>query len=108
MSDSSTPAHVSYALIAISILTAFPLLVAVIIAYVNRSGTHNSLLYAHYTFQIKTFWINLALTIIGLVLTLILVGYFVLFLNQLYLLYRLVVGWYRLSQNQYPVEQITQ
>lgn len=105
MSESSTPAHVSYILIAVSIFTAFPLLVAVMIAYVNRSGTHDPLLYAHYTFQIKTFWINLVLTIIGLVLTLILIGYFVLFLNQLYLLYRLVVGWYRLSQNHYPIEQ---
>ncbi|OQX33372.1 MAG: hypothetical protein B0D91_14555 [Oceanospirillales bacterium LUC14_002_19_P2] len=104
MIESRTPAHVSYALIALNIPTAFPMLVAVIMAYVYRARTDDALLYSHYTWQIRTFWINLLLAIIGLGLTLLLIGYLVLFLNQLYLLYRLVVGWYRLSQERYPVE----
>ena len=104
MLESRTPAHVSYALIALSIPTAFPMLVAVIMACICRVRTRDALLYAHYTWQIRTFWINLLLAIVGLGLTLLLVGYLILFLNQLYLVYRLTLGWYRLSQERYPIE----
>ena len=97
-SDSS-PAHIAYAMMAISVVTAFPVFVAAILAWLNRNKTQDSMLVFHYDWILRTFWINFIVAIIGLVLTLVLVGYVILFLNQIWLIYRVARGWYRLTQN---------
>lgn len=96
------PAQVAYALMALSVVTAFPIIIAAIIAWINRSGQNNWLLRAHYTWLINTFWINLLLWIIGSVLTLVLIGWIVLAFNQLWLIYRVAAGWYYLNQDRLP------
>ena len=97
-----TPAHISYALMAISVATAFPILIAVIVAWINKAKSLEPLLIAHYRWQIRTFWINLLIWLIGLATIFFLVGYLILFLNQVWLIYRVAVGWYRLANGRYP------
>ena len=98
----TTPAHVAYALMAISVVTAFPIVIAAVIAWLNRGGENNYMLRAHYNWLINTFWVNLLLWIIGSLLTLILVGWIVLAFNQLWLIYRVAAGWYYLSHERMP------
>ena len=97
-----TPAHVGYALMAVSVFTAFPIFIAVLVAWMNRRRTLDPLLYEHYSWQIRTFWINLVIGVIGAILTLVLVGYVILVLNQLWLIYRVAAGWYFLANDRIP------
>ena len=98
----TVPAHVAYALMALSVVTAFPILIAAIIAWLNRSGEYSRFLRAHYDWLINTFWVYLLLWIIGSVLTLVFVGWIVLGFNQLWLIYRVAAGWYYLSHRRLP------
>ncbi|MCL6269100.1 hypothetical protein M3P05_03975 [Sansalvadorimonas sp. 2012CJ34-2] len=97
-----SPAHVSYALMAVSVFTAFPILIAMIVAWINKNKSFDPMLIAHYQWQIRTFWINLLIWLVGLVSIFFLVGYLILFLNQVWLVYRVAIGWYRLANNQFP------
>ncbi|MCY3885647.1 MAG: hypothetical protein OXG24_12130 [Gammaproteobacteria bacterium] len=51
---------------------------AVVWAYACRDATENEFLESHYDNQIRIFWIALALGIIGIVLSIVIVGLFVL------------------------------
>ncbi len=98
----TTPAHVAYGIMAISVFTAFPIFIAAIIAWLNRGNTRNSLMLAHYRWLLRTFWFNLLWWIVGFVLTIVFVGYFIMLFNQLWLIYRIAFGWYYLSQRRKP------
>lgn len=97
-----TPAHISYAIMAVSVFTAFPMFIAVIISWLNRGRVINPLLIAHYSWQIRTFWINLIVGIIGVILTFVMIGWVVLAINQLWLIYRVAAGWYFLANDRMP------
>ncbi len=102
-SSDSAPAHISYALMAVSVFTALPILIAVIVSWINRDNTLDPVLQAHYTWQIRTFFFNLLWLIVGSVTWWVFgLGFVILALNQLWLVYRVAVGWYRLSSEQYP------
>ncbi len=101
-SSDRTPAHIGYALMAASVFTAFPILIAVLVAWMNRRNSFDPLLHAHYSWQIRTFWVNVVVGIIGLILTLVFVGYFILIINQIWLIYRVAAGWYFLANDKTP------
>ncbi|WP_281645098.1 hypothetical protein [Parendozoicomonas sp. Alg238-R29] len=87
---------------AVSVFTAFPMLIAIIVSWMNRRKAIDPLLIAHYDWQIRTFWVNFIVGIIGVILLWVLVGYFVLLLNQLWLVYRVAAGWYFLANDRMP------
>ena len=97
-----TPAHIAYGLMAVSVVTALPILIAIIIAWLNRKRTLDPVLWAHFNWQVRTFWINLLMVIIGAILTPVLVGWLILFLNQIWLVYRVGAGWYCLLNDRAP------
>lgn len=72
----------------------FPLLwiVGVIINYVKRSDLETTWLISHNRWQIRTFWFSLLWYVVGSILLLIVIGYAVLVLNSLWLLYRCIKG----------------
>lgn len=69
----------------------FSSLVAVVIAYVFAADAGEPIR-SHYRFQIRTFWIGLALVIVGGLLSVILIGVLVLLLAVVWLVIRCVVG----------------
>lgn len=87
-----------------SFVGSLPSLLAVILNYVKRGDARGTWLASHYAWQIRTFWLALLGFLIGwaLILTVIgaLVGVPVLILLTLWLVYRIVRGWLRLSDRK--------
>jgi uncharacterized membrane protein len=67
--------------------------VGVVLAYVWRGdASGDAFAETHFRRQIKTFWITLAITVVGAVLALVLVGFAVLFAATVYLLVMSLIG----------------
>lgn len=116
--DLITLTHIIYALHAFSVLTAFssaalivtafltgwPSIIAVIINYVKRNEVRGTFLDSHFSWQIRTFWWSLLWLVIGGVLTVVLVGWAILGLTGLWILYRIIRGWLALvSRKAMPI-----
>jgi uncharacterized membrane protein len=69
-------AKIVYVLYLASLLTGVTALVGVVMAYVYQ-GEAPDWLKTHYRFQIRTFWLGLLFGFVGLVLSVILIGYLV-------------------------------
>jgi uncharacterized membrane protein len=55
---------------------------------------------SHFLWQIRTFWYGLLWGVIGMLLLVLVVGYFILIANTIWLLYRIIKGWLRLSEGK--------
>lgn len=109
-----TVAHVVYALHALAIalgiagaatvigsfLGSLPSIAAVILNYIKRGDARGTWLETHYRWQIRTFWFALLWLLISLLLILTLVGvpvgFGILIVVTLWLIYRIARGWLRL------------
>lgn len=96
-----TMPRAAYGLYALSVVSGFPMLVGLIVAYLAR-GEAPHWLQTHYTFLIRTFWYFVALVCIGMVLAVFLVGFMLLWVLPLWLVIRVVRGWL-LLENKKPV-----
>ena len=77
------------------------MLVAVIINYVKRDVAAGTWVDSHFSWQIRTFWWNLLWTIVGTGTVFMLgLGYVVLAVAWLWLIYRIAKGWLRLVANE--------
>src|SRR5690625_2603856 len=83
---------VVYVLQALSFFTAITGLIGLIINYVKRADAHGTWLASHFRWQIRTFWYALLWTVIGLLLVYFIVGFIVLFVNMVWVIYRIVRG----------------
>lgn len=113
-----TVAHLVYALHAVAIvvgivgaatvvgsfLGSLPSIAAVIFNYVKRGDARGTWVETHYRWQIRTFWYALLWALIGLVLTITIIGAVVgipiLIALTLWLIYRIGRGWLRLRDQQ--------
>jgi len=91
-------AHVMYALYAVALFTALPLIAGVVVAYLGRGGA-DPVYRSHLTWGIRTFWWALLWLIVGSILVVVLVGYLILGLLWLWTAYRVIKGWLRLADN---------
>lgn len=74
------------------------------VAYVKRADcAGDAVLASHNEYLIRTFWLGAAATAIGLVLSLVVIGWAVLFAAGLWLVFRVVKGVIALNDNQ-PVD----
>src|SRR5215470_8720809 len=69
-------ANIVYILYLVGLVVGITSLVGLIMAYVNRSGAPEWV-QTHYRFQIRTFWIGLLYTVIGVVTLIIIIGWFI-------------------------------
>ena len=81
-------------------LTGWPSIIAVILNYVMRSDVRGTWLESHFRWQIRTFWFGLLWGVLGAILLLLLVGYFVLLADAIWIIYRIVQGWLNLSEEK--------
>src|SRR5713226_5085690 len=95
-----TVATVVYALQAAGFFLGITWIVAVIVDYVKNDDAAGTWLESHFRWQIRTFWWGLLWGVIGAVLLLVLVGYLVLVANAVWIIYRIVKGWLRLSERR--------
>jgi len=93
---------VVYALQALGLLlpVVLPWIVGVVIDYVKREDARGTWLESHFRWQIRTFWWSLLWAVIGGVLLLVLIGWLVLAVAGVWVLYRIVKGWLRLAEQR--------
>ena len=86
-------------------LTGWPSIIAVILNYVKRGDVRGTFLESHFRWQIRTFWYALlwivVASMVSLPFMLVLIGFLTLWVAAiaigLWVLYRVVKGWMRLS-----------
>ena len=95
---------------AVTVVTAFllgwPSIIAVILNYVKRSEVRGTWLESHFRWQIRTFWYGALVALVcGIFVLLTLgLGFLVVWIPlgilTIWFIYRVVVGWRALSNNQ--------
>jgi uncharacterized membrane protein len=89
-----------YALQAASFLFVITLLVGVVINYIKKDDVQGTWLESHFRWQIRTFWFVLLWSVIGFFTSFILIGYVILFINAVWLIYRIAKGWLNLHDGK--------
>lgn len=89
-----------YALQALSFFVGVSCLVAVVINYVKLPQVSGTWLASHFRWQIRTFWFALLWLAIGTLTLVLMIGYFVLFANAVWVIYRIVKGWLTLNDRK--------
>jgi len=81
-------------------LAGLPLLVGVAVNFWKRNEVQGTWLESHFNWQIKTTWVTLAgFAISGLTFELG-VGFFVLLVTVVWMVYRITIGWYALNADK--------
>jgi len=95
---------VVYGLQAASFFFGITAIAAVIINYIKKDDVQNTWLASHFRWQIRTFWFGLLWGGIGALTVIIGVGFAVLGIAAIWIIYRIVKGWLRLSEGKemYP------
>jgi uncharacterized membrane protein len=95
-----TVATVVYALQALGFFLGITWIVAIIVDYVKKDDAVGSWLESHFRWQIRTFWWGLLWGVIGAILAFVLIGFLVLAADAVWIIYRIVKGWLRLTENR--------
>ncbi len=95
-----TVATVVYALQALGFFNGITWIAAVIINYVKKEEVAGTWLESHFRWQIRTFWFGLLWAALGAILFVLIVGWFILAADAIWIIYRIVKGWLNLSENR--------
>lgn len=89
-----------YILQALGLVVGITFLAAVIVNYVKRGELTSELQKSHFRWQIRTFWFSLLWMVIGSVLAVVVVGYFIVIANLVWTIFRIARGWLRLNDGK--------
>ncbi len=79
----------------------FPLVIAAIIMnYIKKEDTVGTIYESHFKWQMRTFWFGLLFSVIGGITSIFLIGIPILIATAIWLLYRVIKGFLRLSDNK--------
>ena len=93
--------HIVYGLLSLGLLLGwFPAVIGVILNYVKLEDVEGTWLESHFRWQIRTFWWGLLWVVIGIITFLIVVGWFILIADGIWILYRVIKGWLNLNDNK--------
>ncbi len=92
--------QVVYVLYALSYFAGITAIVGIIINYIKTEEVAGTWLESHFRWQIRTFWFGLLWAVIGGITIFMLIGFFILFANFCWIIYRIVKGWLNLNDNQ--------
>ncbi len=96
---------VIYILYLSSLVLGVTSIIGLVMAYLNKANA-TPLEQSHYRYQIRTFWIGLLYCVIGMILSLVFIGFIVLFATLIWYVVRSVKG-LMLYNNGKPVENPT-
>ena len=91
---------VVYALQGLGFINGITWIVAVIIDYVKLDEAKGTWLESHFRWQIRTFWWGLLWGAVGAITFLIFVGWLILIVDSIWIIYRIVKGWLCLNDNK--------
>lgn len=92
--------QVIYGLYAASLVVGITYIVAIILNYVKQPDVVGTMYESHFRWQIRTFWFSLLWWIIGIATIVFIVGIFICIGAGIWFIYRIVVGWLRLSEGK--------
>ena len=92
--------HVAYGLYALGVLTGILAIAGLIVAYIKRDDAVGTYLESHYSWLIRTFWWGMLWTVIGLILSIVVIGFAVLAAAWIWWVYRVIKGWLRLNEKR--------
>jgi uncharacterized membrane protein len=92
-------ANIVYILYLAGVVVGITPLIGVIMAYLSKDEAPDWV-QTHYRFQIRTFWISLLYGLIGALLTLVFIGFLVLFATLVWYIIRCVKGLNTLSKGE--------
>jgi len=93
-------AHIVYALQATGFLLGLSFIAALIVNYIKIDDVRGTWLESHFRWQIRTFWFGLLWAAIGSLTFVLLIGYFILVVDGIWLIYRIAKGWVFLSEKR--------
>lgn len=98
---------VVYALQAASFIFGITLIAAAILNYIKKEDVQGSWLASHFRWQIRTFWFGLLWGFIGALTVVAGIGGLILAADIIWVIYRIVKGWVRLSEDKemYPAAE---
>jgi uncharacterized membrane protein len=91
---------VIYALYAASFLVGVSAIVAIIMNYVKKQDVAGTIYESHFRWQIRTFWFGLLWGVLGAVTWLVIIGWFILSADGIWIIYRIVKGWLYLNDGK--------
>jgi uncharacterized membrane protein len=91
---------VVYVLQALSFLWGVTAIIGIVINYIKRDDVRGTVYESHFDWQIRTFWWGLVWCAVGMVLALALVGFLILFVAWVWMIYRVVKGWLKLNEGK--------
>jgi uncharacterized membrane protein len=97
--DQGNLVNVVYILYLVAVIFGPTAIIGVVMAYVNK-GDAPGWIATHYRFQIRTFWIGLLIGVVGMILTIVLIGWLVLLAWAVWLIVRSVKGMKYLSDGR--------
>jgi len=100
MQSLKTLTMVVYALYAATFISGITSIIAIVINYVKKDEVAGTWLESHFRWQIRTFWYGLLWTILGALTWIIVIGWIVLAVNCVWLIYRIVKGWLNLNDGK--------
>jgi uncharacterized membrane protein len=89
-----------YVLQAVGFLIGITWIAGVIVNYVKQDEVKGSWLESHFRWQMRTFWFGLLWGVLGGITTLVGIGFLIIAVNYIWLIYRVVKGWLDLSSNK--------
>jgi uncharacterized membrane protein len=92
--------QIIYGLYAASLVVGVTYFVAIILNYVKRDDVVGTIYESHFRWQMRTFWFSLLWFVIGLITVFIIVGFVVWIASGIWFIYRIVIGWLRLSEGK--------
>lgn len=91
---------VVYALQAAAFFFGITYIIAIIISYVKLDDVRGTWLESHFLWQIRTFWFSLLWGAIGAITYILIIGWFILAADCIWVIYRIVKGWLRLNEGK--------
>ncbi|MDQ7010400.1 MAG: hypothetical protein Q9M29_01130 [Mariprofundaceae bacterium] len=98
--DNRRLATIVYALQAAGFIIGITFIAAVVLNYIKREDVAGTWIASHFRWQIRTFWFGLLWSVIGAFTAFVGVGFAILFANTVWVIYRIIKGWLRLSEGR--------
>lgn len=90
-------AQLVYILQAVGFFVGLTWIAGVIVNYVRRDAAAGTWVDSHFRWQIRTFWFGLLWSVVGALLSVVVIGFAVLAANYIWMIYRVVKGWINYS-----------
>ena len=109
MSDTTNPSeleslkkltHIIYALQALGFVLGISFIAAMVVNYVKVDDVKGTWLESHFRWQIRTFWFGLLWAAIGAITFILIIGWFVLAADAIWIIYRIAKGWLNLNDGK--------